>query len=201
MWQYQNTDELYHYGIPGMRWGVRRYHNKDGTLNSQGRAKKAEKILTDINRFNDEYKNKIKAMSNGIKGRKKPNASKRKSIEKRIKTGKKLGLGAYIPMVSSIGLAGAKASLSFGQPIAASIFGTAAIIGTTQGLKEIYNIKNTDKILKKKISKGKKELNKLGYNLITKDTNFDYTYSYNGFKTQYNTTKVKRYGILKNKRR
>lgn len=29
--------ELYHHGIKGMKWGVRRYQNKDGTLTAEGR--------------------------------------------------------------------------------------------------------------------------------------------------------------------
>ena len=36
-------DELYHHGIKGMRWGVRRYQNADGTLTDAGK-RRAETI-------------------------------------------------------------------------------------------------------------------------------------------------------------
>lgn len=32
-------DELCHYGVPGMKWGVRRYQNADGSFNSAGKKR------------------------------------------------------------------------------------------------------------------------------------------------------------------
>lgn len=33
------NNELYHYGVKGQKWGVRRYQNKDGTLTAAGKKR------------------------------------------------------------------------------------------------------------------------------------------------------------------
>ena len=39
MWQY---NELYHHGIKGQKWGVRRFQNEDGSLTSEGQKRYGE---------------------------------------------------------------------------------------------------------------------------------------------------------------
>lgn len=34
-----STNELYHFGVKGMHWGVRRYQNQDGSYTSKGRGR------------------------------------------------------------------------------------------------------------------------------------------------------------------
>lgn len=36
------VNELYHHGILGQRWGIRRYQNKDGTLTKAGKRRYKE---------------------------------------------------------------------------------------------------------------------------------------------------------------
>lgn len=57
------SGELYHFGIKGMRWGIRRYQNKDGSLTPKGQKrynKEMEKLKAEKKKLRNEARVKKK---------------------------------------------------------------------------------------------------------------------------------------------
>ena len=70
MYRVNNSSELYHFGIKGQKWGVRRYQNKDGSLTPEGKRRYGYDIETNTGSFtipagSSVYRVSIKKKDNG----------------------------------------------------------------------------------------------------------------------------------------
>lgn len=57
-----SSEELYHHGIKGMKWGVRRFQNADGSLTAKGKQRYGDKDT-----FEKQYPNDVKKSLNTAK--------------------------------------------------------------------------------------------------------------------------------------
>lgn len=135
MWEYNYTDELYHHGIKGQRWGVRRFQNEDGSLTPAGekrygdgdaykQAKKDYKSavkaqrkagnkaigIDGLKRYTEAEKNATDAYVNREKAKAEYKNAKQKTDDK----GDKAEFKSYVKTVGKTGLAGSVADRSSG---------------------------------------------------------------------------------------
>ena len=76
----ESSTELYHHGILGMKWGVRRFQNKDGSLTNAGEKRYSKSIGESIK----EYRVSRKRQKNLQKARE-AKIAKKKEEEQKIK--------------------------------------------------------------------------------------------------------------------
>lgn len=58
------NDHLAHYGIKGMKWGVRRYHNKDGSYTNAGKRRRRSQNSDDYEETRSLRRKSAKQLSN-----------------------------------------------------------------------------------------------------------------------------------------
>lgn len=159
MWQWRNNNtELYHYGILGMKWGVRRFQNPDGTLTRAGKR-----------RYTEPGKNNTHVNAE-------PEINSKKGLSDKQKRALKIGATVAVAALAAYGgyklyQSGKLDSLiSAGKHKVTGILGNAAEKGTVSTISDFRTLSHKESI-EEAISKANPTKNyKNCYNCVTATT-------------------------------
>lgn len=100
----RRSSELYHYGIMGQKWGIRRYQNEDGSLTPEGKKRygKLVKYYEDsVNKSRKVYQNE-----------------KRGKIDKKTENDAKIATNKYINELDNVGISSGEEARMINQLLA-----------------------------------------------------------------------------------
>jgi hypothetical protein len=149
MWQYNNMEELYHYGIPGMKWGVRRFQNRNGSLTPKGKKRYGEVTKKDLERnkrvadsslslVNTVKDANVNAMKRSAKRRKSMDLSKMSDKEMRDKINRALLERQYEDMFNPKTVSrGRQITNDILQTVGTGLAITGSALGVAVAIKEL----------------------------------------------------------------
>ena len=122
------SDELYHYGVKGQKWGIRRYQNPNGTLTEEGKIRYGVDPKT--GKLSDEGKKLLKQDIDDQRKRK-------------VNILGSLGIGAATASAVAVGIGLAEGIMS--TKLAISTLSSAAITAGTSAVTLLLNNKHGNK--------------------------------------------------------
>lgn len=136
------SDELYHFGVRGMKWGVRRYQNKDGSYTAAGRARRASEEAASAHRLASKYTGAMDAKA----AKRQAQAENSRGLSDRQKTAIKVGSRAVAAGILAYGTyklakstPGGRAAINTGKVAISSAMKTATSKAASGVSKAVSN--------------------------------------------------------------
>ena len=98
------TDEIYHHGILGQKWGIRRYQNTDGTLTAEGKKRYSSVARPKLPTVDENSPRSVQKALNAMDRRRVRNQARAEEYDDHIKRIKSRQKNKNIDPESKVGL-------------------------------------------------------------------------------------------------